>query len=99
MAGITVATAGNADLVVDNRGYFPALTTLFVTGMTGGASNTVPHGLPRVPRRIWFTAIASGANAANCSLDTSAVAAGYDATNIYIYTPTGVTSVLVHVEY
>jgi hypothetical protein len=98
MAGITVSRA-YSDLVVDNRGYLPGLTTLTVTGMTGGASNTVPHGLPRVPRRIWFTAIASGANAADCSLDTSTVAAGYDATNIYIYTPPGVTTVLVHVEY
>lgn len=98
MAGITVSRACS-DLVVDNRGYLPGFTTLTVAGMTGGASNTAPHGLPRVPRRIWFTAIGSGANAANCSLDTSSVAAGYDATNIYIYTPTGVTSVLVHVEY
>jgi hypothetical protein len=32
-------------------------------------------------------------------LDTSSVAAGFDATNIYIFTPAGVTSVLVHVEY
>jgi len=32
-------------------------------------------------------------------LDTSSVAAGFDATNIYIFTPAAVTSVLVHVEY
>ena len=96
--GISVSRA-SSDLLVDNRGYQPAVATLTVAGMTGGASNTVPHGLPRVPRRVWFTAIASGANAANCSLDTSTVAAGYDATNIYIYTPTGVTTVLAHVEY
>jgi hypothetical protein len=95
---ISVAAASK-DLINDNRGYFPVTATFTVTGMTGGASNTVPHGLPRVPRRIWFTAIASGANAAGCSLDTSTVAAGYDATNIYIYTPSGVTTVLVHVEY
>jgi hypothetical protein len=67
--------------------------------MTGAASNTVAHGLPRNPKRVWFTAIGSGANVANCSLDTSTVAAGYDGTNIYIYTPTGVTTVLAHVEY
>jgi len=48
---------------------------------------------------VWFTGIASGANAPACSLDTSSVAAGFDATNIYIFTPSGVTSVLVHVEY
>ena len=98
MAGISVSSA-SSDLLVDNRGYQPAVATLKVTGMTGGASNTVPHGLPRAPRRVWFTAIASGANAADCSLDTSTVAAGYDATNIYIFTPAGVTTVLAHVEY
>ena len=99
MAGISVAIAGMPDLVVDNRGYFPALITLLVTGMTGGASNTVPHGLPRTPKRVWFTGIASGENVADCSLDTSTVAAGFDATNIYIFTPSGVTAVLAHVEY
>jgi hypothetical protein len=99
MAGITVATAGKPDLVVDNRGYFPALTTLLVTGMSAGATNMVPHGLPRTPKRVWFTAVGSGANAPNCSLDTSTVAAGFDGTNIYIFTPSGVTSVLAHVEY
>jgi hypothetical protein len=98
MAGITVSSA-SPDLITDNRGNFPALATLTVTGMTGGATNTVAHGLPRVPRRVWFTGIASGANAAACSLDTSSVAAGFDATNIYIFTPAAVTSVLVHVEY
>jgi len=95
---IAVSTA-NRDLVVDNRGYLPALATLDVTGMTAAATNTVPHGLPRIPRRVWFTAVGSGANAPNCSLDTSSVAAGFDATNIYIFTPEGVTGVLVHVEY
>ena len=51
---IAVSTA-NQDLVVDNRGYLPALATLDVTGMTAAATNTVPHGLPRIPRRVWFT--------------------------------------------
>ena len=94
---IAVSTA-NQDLVVDNRGYLPALATLDVTGMTAAATNTVPHGLPRIARRVWFTGIASGANAPACSFDTRAWA-GFDATNIYIFTPSGVTSVLVHVEY
>jgi hypothetical protein len=98
MAGITVSRA-SSDLLVDNRGYMPVVATLTVTGMTGAASNTVAHGLPRIPKRVWFTAIGSGANVANCSLDTASAAAGFDATNIYIYTPTGVTTVLVHVEY
>jgi hypothetical protein len=92
-------TAAARDLVVDNRGYFPVLATLTVTGMTANASNSVPHGLPRAPKRVWFTAIGSGAYAADCSLDTSTASAGFDGTNIYIYTPAGVTSVLAHVEY
>ncbi|MGD0008748.1 MAG: hypothetical protein ABSE93_09420 [Terriglobia bacterium] len=95
---IAVSAAGH-ELLTDNRGFFPVTATLTVTGMTGGATNTVPHGLPRIPRRVWFTALASGANAAGCSLDTSSVAAGFDATNIYIFTPSGVTTVLAHVEY
>jgi hypothetical protein len=99
MAGITVATVGKPDLVVDNRGYFPALTTLLVTGMSAGATNAVPHGLPRAPKRVWFTAVGDGANAPNCSLDSATAAAGFDATNIYIFTPAGVTAVLAHVEY
>jgi hypothetical protein len=48
---------------------------------------------------VWFTSVGSGANAPNCSLETSSVAAGFDATNIYVFTPEGVTDVLVHVEY
>lgn len=95
---ISVSSA-NPDLVTDNRGIFPALTTLSVMGLTAAATNPVPHGLPRIPRRVWFTAVGSGVNAANCSLDTSSVAAGFDATNIYIFTPAAVTSVLAHVEY
>jgi hypothetical protein len=95
---ISVSSA-SPDILVDNRGTMPDLVTLNVTGMTAAASNTVPHGLPRTPKRVWFTAVGSGVNAPNCSLDTSTVAAGYDGTNLYIYTPAGVTSVLAHVEY
>ena len=87
------------DLLVDNRGMVPVLATLSVTGLTANATNTVPHGLPRIPKRVLFTGIGSGVNAAACSLDTSSVPVGYDAVNIYIFTPAGVTSVLVHVEY
>jgi hypothetical protein len=95
---ISVSTS-SPDILVDNRGMFPDLVTLTITGMSAGATNSVPHGLPRVPKRVWFTAVGSGTNAANCSLDTSTVAAGYDATNIYVFTPATVTSVLAHVEY
>jgi hypothetical protein len=96
--GISV-TASLRDLLTDSRGIFPALATLTVTGLTAGQSNEVPHGLPRVPRRVWFTAIGSGANAPPCSLDTATAPAGYDATYIYVFTPSGVTSVVIHVEY
>ena len=99
MPGISVAVQGKPDLVVDNRGYFPVVTTLLVTGMSAGATNSVPHGLPRAPKRVWFTGLASGENVADCSLETSTVAAGFDGTNLYVYTPAGVTSVLAHVEY
>jgi hypothetical protein len=99
MAGITVTTASKADVLVDNRGYFPDLITLLITGMTQGATNAVPHGLPRTPKRVWFTGLASGANVADCSLDSATAAAGFDGTYIYIFTPSGITQVLAHVEY
>jgi hypothetical protein len=95
---ISVSSSAS-DILVDNRGVFPDLVTLSITGMTANASNTVPHGLPRTPKRVWFTGVGSGVNAAACSLDTSVVAAGFDGTNIYIYTPASVSSVLAHVEY
>jgi len=95
---ISVSSA-SSDILVDNRGVMPDLVTLTITGMTANASNTVPHGLPRAPKRLWFTALGSGVNAPNCSLDTSSVAAGYDGTNLYVFTPAAVTSALAHVEY
>ena len=95
---ISVSSA-NPDILVDNRGSMPDLVTLTITGMTAAATNAVPHGLPRTPKRVWFTAVGSGVNAANSSLDTSTVAAGFDGTYIYIFTPASVTSVLAHVEY
>jgi hypothetical protein len=92
-------TSASPDILVDNRGIMPDLVTLSISGMSAGASNSVPHGLPRTPKRVWFTAIGAGVNEANCSLDTSTAAAGFDGTNIYIFTPASVTSVLAHVEY
>jgi len=95
---ISVSSA-SPDILVDNRGVFPDLVTLNITGLTASATNAVPHGLPRTPKRVWFTGVGSGVNAPACSLDTSTVAAGFDGTNIYIYTPASVTAVLAHVEY
>jgi len=95
---ISVSSA-SPDILMDNRGIMPDLVTLTITGMTANASNTVAHGLPRTPKRVWFTGVGSGVNAPNCSLDTSTVGAGYDGTNLYIFTPAGVTSVLAQVEY
>ena len=92
-------TSVSPDILVDNRGVMPDLVTLTIAGLTANASNAVPHGLPRTPKRVWFTGVGSGVNAPDCSLDTSTVAAGFDGTNIYIYTPASVTNVLAHVEY
>jgi hypothetical protein len=92
-------SSSNSDILMDNRGIMPDLVTLTITGLTANASNTVAHGLPRTPKRVWFTAVGSGVNAPGCSLDTSTVAAGCDGTNLYICTPASVTSVLAHVEY
>jgi hypothetical protein len=96
--GVSVISC-SSDILMDNRGIFPDLVTLSITGMTANASNPVPHGLPRTPKRVWFTGLGSGVNAGSCSLDTSTASAGFDATNIYICTPAGVTSVLAHIEY
>ena len=93
------AAPSRPDLFTDNRGPFKRVVTLTITNMSAGQSNPVPHGLPNIPRRVWFTGIASGANVADCSLDSATAAAGFDATYIYVFTPAGVTSVLAHVEY
>ncbi len=92
-------SSSNSDILMDNRGIMPDLVTLTITGLTANAANTVAHGLPRTPKRVWFTAVGSGVNAPSCSLDTSTAAAGCDGTNLYICTPAGVTSMLAHVEY
>jgi hypothetical protein len=95
---MAVATV-TSDLLISNQGVLIRFVTLSITGMNANASNPVAHGLPLAPRRVWFTGVGSGVNAAACSLDTSTVAAGFDGTNIYIFTPAGVTAVLAHVEY
>ncbi len=98
------------DLLVDERGGTPRMQSFVAAGLTGGASNAVPHGLPRAPRRAWFTAVGNATLGAPPSLDTSQGSAdptgllpggklGYDATNVYIFAPTGVTAVMVHLEW
>jgi hypothetical protein len=83
--------------------------TIVVTGLTAVSSNTVPHGLPRAPRRVWLTLVGNATAGATTTLDdsqgltdpTGLLAGGHlgwDATNIYIYASTE-TQVLVNVEY
>jgi hypothetical protein len=84
--------------------------TFAIGGLTANASNTVAHGLPRTPRRVILTGVGNAAQAAAASLDTSQGGAdptgnlpggklGFDATNIYIFPPTGVTAVIATIEY
>lgn len=107
---ITFTSLGIDDLIVDNRGIFPVTRSFVAAGLTANASNIVPHGLPRTPRRVWLLPVGNAAQSAASSLDTSQGNAdptgnlpggklGFDATNIYIFPPAAVTVVIVHVEY
>jgi len=91
-------------------GSFLSKGTFAISGLTANASNTVAHGLPRTPRRVLLTGVGNAAQAAAASLDTSQGAAdptgllpggklGFDATNLYIFPPAGVTAVIATVEY
>jgi len=108
---ISFTSDATGDLLVDQRMVQgPTVNSFVAAGLTAGASNVVPHGLPRAPRRVWLMGVGNAAQAAAASLDTSLGLAdptgfrpggktGYDATNIYIFPPAGVTAVVVHVEY
>lgn len=108
--GIVVASLGIDYIRRDERGLFPLLRSFVASGLTAAASNAVPHGMPKQPRRVWFAAAGNGVQAAEASLDTSQGAAdptgalpggrlGYDATNIYVFAPAGVTVVEIHAEF
>ena len=107
---IAFTSQGFDDVNRDARGYFPVVRSFVATGLTGGASNNVAHGLPRRPRRVWLVAAGNNAAANPSNLDTSlgdtdpaggtpGGKLGFDSTNIYIYTGAAVTAVIVHVEY
>lgn len=79
---------------------------LVVTGLTGGAANTIPHGLPGQPFEIDVVPYSTtGAAMAAPTLDGSShpaavgVAGGSDATNIYVITASGVTMCMFNVRY
>lgn len=64
---------------------------LVVTGLTAAAANTIPHGLPRTPRKVILVPSALGLWG-----ETSAA----DATNIYVTVGTGgATAGKIYVEY
>ena len=107
---IAMNLLGGGDLLVDERGQRRRVESFAATGLTAGASNAAPHGLPHRPRRVWFTAVGNAALATPPSLDTSQGDAdptgslpggklGMDATNIYIIMPAGETVALVNVEW
>lgn len=90
-------------------GSYLSRSTFVVTGLTASAANTVAHGLPRAPRRVFFTPVGNAALGVLASLDTSQGNAdptgllaggklGFDATNLYIFMGAG-TQVIVTVEY
>jgi hypothetical protein len=99
----------NTDVICDNRGPYLRSATLVVTGLTASGANTIPHGLPVAPRRVWFTPVGDAALGALASLDTSqgntdptgtlvGGKLGYDATNVYVYVGS-MTQLLLHAEY
>jgi hypothetical protein len=87
------------------EGRYISRALLNITGMTASSSNTVPHGLPKIPQVVglngWGT---TGSN--NAVLDNTQGAVdgggnhlGYDATNIYILLPVATTTAQATVEY
>jgi hypothetical protein len=61
-------------------GPFPRRAVLTVTGLTAGAANTIPHGLPGIPKTV-------GLNAGTAGLWGETQPA--DATNIYVTVGSG----------
>ncbi len=107
---ITVSNLGVDDLVKAQRRYAYRDTMIVVSALTANASNTIPHGLPAQPRRVFPNSVGNGAASAACNLDTSQGATdptgklpggklGYDATNVYLWVPAGTTIVELEIEY
>ncbi len=86
-----VVTATYQEILVTRTGAEIERGTLAITGLTANAANTIPHGLPRVPRRVSLRPGAAGLWG-----ETSAP----DATNIYVTVGAGgATAGTIDVEY
>lgn len=82
--------------VVVGGGQGPAECRLTIAGLTQGADNTVPHGLPRTPRKIDLTPIGNFAGGTG----SWQIAQAADATNIYIaLSASAPTGGVAHIEY
>lgn len=64
---------------------------LVITGLTAGAANTIPHGLPKIPYGVPNYQATSGTPGFETAVP--------DATNLYYTTGAGQTSLRVGVEY
>jgi hypothetical protein len=73
------------------RGALIDQAILVITGLSAGAANTIPHGLPRAPFGVPNYQATSGTP----GFETQAP----DATNLYYTTGAGQTSLRVGIEY
>jgi hypothetical protein len=90
MAGITVATS-NAYVLQTYRGVPIRKAKLAIAGLTAGAANVIPHGLPSAPLTASYEPGAGGGWG-----ETSPP----DATNLYITVAAGgATAGTVYAEY
>jgi hypothetical protein len=74
---IAVTTVKVGGMVTARNANELARVQLQITGLTAGASNTVPHGLPYTPRVVTLTAVSATAGTVQHN-------AAWDATNLYI---------------
>jgi hypothetical protein len=101
-------TVVNSEVVTGLAGVYFDRALLAVSGLTTNGANTIPHGLPRDPRRVVPIPVNSGGIGVLLTLDTSqgdatsALGAGHlgwDKTNIYIYIGNGPTDAMFLVDY
>lgn len=79
------------DLLQRIEGGYIHRATLEVTGLTAGAANTIPHGLPTTPEDLPIYQATTGTP----GFQTAAP----DGTNLYYTSGVGQTSVEIGVEY
>ena len=91
--GVTVAATGTGrrvDMYNNEKRY----ASLSITGLTAGADNTIPHGLPYTPARISYRPAKVGTTPGGWT-ETQAP----DGTNLYLTVNTnGSTSGIIDVE-